>query len=239
MGLFDKKTCDICGGKIGLLGNRKVDDGNMCKDCAALLSPLMTDRRRTTLADIREHLAYREENKKRVDALNITRSYGNTEKVLIDDGMGCFIVSSSNRWQSGNPDVIDLSQVTGCSDEIRESRTELKTTDKEGKSVSYSPPRYDIDYDFYITIHVNSPWFSKLTLKVNSSRVKERYSVAYKEAEKHTQEIKEALSAIRDRRIEENEAAAQPKTAVVCPFCGASTMPDARGCCEFCGGAVK
>ena len=29
MGLFDKKYCDICGEKIGLLGNRKLDDGNL------------------------------------------------------------------------------------------------------------------------------------------------------------------------------------------------------------------
>ena len=34
MGLFDKKYCDICGEKIGLLGNRKLDDGNLCKECA-------------------------------------------------------------------------------------------------------------------------------------------------------------------------------------------------------------
>ena len=41
MGLFDKKICDICGEKIGLLGNRKLDDGNLCKDCAKKLSPLV------------------------------------------------------------------------------------------------------------------------------------------------------------------------------------------------------
>ena len=39
MGLFDKKICDICGEKIGLLGNRKLDDGNLCKNCAKKLSP--------------------------------------------------------------------------------------------------------------------------------------------------------------------------------------------------------
>ena len=39
MGLFDKKNCDICGEKIGLLGNRKLDDGNLCKNCASKLSP--------------------------------------------------------------------------------------------------------------------------------------------------------------------------------------------------------
>ena len=24
--LFEKKVCDICGGEIGMLGNRKLDD---------------------------------------------------------------------------------------------------------------------------------------------------------------------------------------------------------------------
>jgi hypothetical protein len=65
MGLFDKKFCDICGEKIGLLGNRKLEDGNMCKDCAGLLSPFTTDRRQTSLTEIKEHLAYRETNKPR------------------------------------------------------------------------------------------------------------------------------------------------------------------------------
>ena len=34
-------------------------------------------------------------------------------------------------------------------------------------------------------------------------------------------------------------AAAAPKTAVICPCCGATTMPDANGCCEYCGGALN
>lgn len=38
MGLFDKKYCDVCGERIGLLGNRKLEDGNLCKDCARKLS---------------------------------------------------------------------------------------------------------------------------------------------------------------------------------------------------------
>lgn len=36
---FDKKYCDICGEKIGFPGNKKVEDGNLCKNCAAKLSP--------------------------------------------------------------------------------------------------------------------------------------------------------------------------------------------------------
>ena len=32
--------------------------------------------------------------------------------------------------------------------------------------------------------------------------------------------------------------AAAPKKAVTCPYCGATTTPNASGQCEFCGGAV-
>ena len=73
MGLFDKigkafekKECAFCGGEIGMLGNRKLEDGNMCKKCAAKLSPFFSDRRRSTVADIQAQLDYREENKKAV-----------------------------------------------------------------------------------------------------------------------------------------------------------------------------
>ena len=38
---------------------------------------------------------------------------------------------------------------------------------------------------------------------------------------------------------EKIEQAAAPKTAVTCPYCGATTTPDASGCCEYCGGAVN
>lgn len=54
MGLFDKKYCDICGEKIGLLGNRKLENGNLCKNCAQKLSPWFSDRRNSAVASIRE-----------------------------------------------------------------------------------------------------------------------------------------------------------------------------------------
>ena len=38
MGLFDKKYCDVCGEKIGLLGNKKLEDG---KDIFKELKPLL------------------------------------------------------------------------------------------------------------------------------------------------------------------------------------------------------
>ena len=76
MGLFDKKYCDICGEKIGLLGNRKLEDGNLCKDCAKKLSPWFSDRRNSTVSELKEQLAYREKNRERAAQFRTTRSNG-------------------------------------------------------------------------------------------------------------------------------------------------------------------
>lgn len=236
--IFEKKSCDICGGEIGLLGNRKLEDGNLCKECAKKLSPFFSERRRSTVEQIREQLDYREANKDRVAGFNTTRTLGGDTKVLLDEDAQCFIVTSSLRWRDANPDVMDFSQVTGCDSEVRETRTEIYRENSEGHRESYDPPRYDIDYDVYLTIHVNSPYFDEITFKVNDSRIEERYSVEFREAERQANEIREALTSLRET-VRENVAAAKaPKVAVTCPFCGATTMPDANGRCEFCGGAI-
>lgn len=236
--IFEKKSCDICGGEIGLLGNRKLEDGNLCKECAKKLSPFFSERRRSTVEQIREQLDYREANKDRVAGFNTTRTLGGDTKVLLDEDAQCFIVISSSRWRDANPDVMDFSQVTGCDSEVRETRTEIYRENSEGHRESYDPPRYDIDYDVYLTIHVNSPYFDEITFKVNDSRIEERYSVEFREAERQANEIREALTSLRET-VRENVAAAKaPKVAVTCPFCGATTMPDANGRCEFCGGAI-
>ena len=66
MGLFDKKYCDICGEKIGLFGNRKLEDGNLCKDCARKLSPLFSEWRNSTVEDIKRQLAHHAKNEKKL-----------------------------------------------------------------------------------------------------------------------------------------------------------------------------
>jgi len=80
MGLFSAKFCDVCGGKIGLLGNRKLEDGNLCKDCANKLSPFFSERRKSTVEDIKRQLAYREANKAAVAAFHPTRTLGSGKK---------------------------------------------------------------------------------------------------------------------------------------------------------------
>lgn len=243
--MFEKKVCDVCGGEIGLLGNRKLEDGNLCKDCAKKLSPFFDDRRHSTVDSIKEQLAYREENKNAVDAFHVTRTLGDATKVLLDEDAGKFIVSSSSKWREENPDVIDFSQVTGCNLDIDENQSEIMRTDKEGKRVSYVPRRYKYSYQFYIKIHLNAPYFDEIRFRLTNRSVEVESSgnalggMPPKPADYHTfermgNEIVKALTDIRKNV----RAANQPKAAVNCPWCGATTIPDASGRCEYCGGAL-
>ena len=291
--LFDKKECAICGGEIGLLGNRKLEDGNCCKKCAAKLSPWFSDRRQSTVEEIKEQLAYREANQEKVAAFHVTRTLGESTKVLLDEDAGKFMVTSARSWQEANPDVLSFSDVTGCQLDIEEHKTEIEYKDQEGKRQSFNPRRYAYSYDFYIVIHVNNPYFNEIRFKLNSSSVDNdeetlldgpqamprarggirstagprpgirpgmpgrppmggmgmrggvwsnadevRVSVEYRQYEEMGNEIREALLQVRQEARDTAAAASAPKAAVTCPYCGATTTPDANGCCEFCGGAL-
>ncbi len=236
--LFEKKECDFCGGEIGLLGNRKLEDGNMCKKCAAKLSPYLTDRRHTTVQTMQEHLAYRERNQEQLKSFNVTKVMGNYTKVYVDEAKGWWLVANRQKFEEDNPDILALSQVTGCDVDIDESKSEIKKEDEEGKKVSYDPPRYDYSYNFYVTIHVNSEWFEKIRFKVNTSSIDRAHSVEYKEAEKTAREIQRTLTSEQEKIREQIRESTQPKAAVICPFCKATTTPDAQGRCEYCRGAI-
>ena len=254
MGLFDKKYCDICGERIGLLGNRKLEDGNLCKDCARKLSPWFSERRNSSVNEIKRQLEYREENRGRVVAFHITQTLGSGTKLLLDEDAGLFMVTSAKNIAEANPDVLALSDVTGCTLDVEESSRELLHEDKDGNEVSYNPPRYEYSYDFYIIVNVNNPYFNEMRFRINPSSVEispppsirpgvtlrfnPETNAEYKKYKQLGEEIRQILVKVRDDAREKIEQAAAPKTAVSCPYCGATTTPDASGCCEYCGGAL-
>ena len=200
MALFEKKFCDICGGRIGLLGNRKLEDGNLCKDCQRKLSPWFSDRRHSTVEEIRRQLAWREANKARVEAFTPTRSFGSLYKVLLDDDKRQFIVTRYSDWRAVNPDVLDFSDLRGCEIRIDEDREELLTKDGEGKEISYMPPRYKFSFDFSVCLALETPYFDEMRFDTAVS-VKEQdptigmigrreHGEAYREAERDLNAIK-------------------------------------------------
>ena len=190
MGLFDKKYCDICNEKIGFLGNRKLADGNLCKDCARKLSPFFSDRRESTVEDIRRQLAYREDNKARLAGFFHTREYGCRKKIYVDENMGAFVISSDRDYKDDNPDIIAFSQVVRCNKRVDEEKTERFYEDNEGNEKSYNPPRYDYSYEFYLEISVNSPWFDDITIELSDGqRPESKYSSEYHSLDRQADEV--------------------------------------------------
>ncbi|MEE1280726.1 MAG: DUF4428 domain-containing protein [Acutalibacteraceae bacterium] len=194
MGLFDKKFCDVCGEKIGLLGNRKLEDGNLCKNCAKKLSPFFDERRHSTVEQIKEQLAYREQNKSAVAKFKATKSYGNGKKVYVDLSANKFVVARGAGWRDDNPDVIDFSQVTSVNTDVKEHKREIYYTDPNGERKSYSPRRYEYSYEFKVTINVNSPWFDDINLELSeSNRPDSTYSPAYNDLMLQMNELSSVL----------------------------------------------
>ena len=167
MGLFDKKICDICGEKIGLLGNRKLDDGNLCKDCAKKLSPWFEERRHSTVEDIKRQLEYREKNKKAVMDFYITRQINTRNyNVFIDDNKGNFTVARKLDVNE-NPDIVPLSAIVQCRVDVDQQQHE-ETYTKDGENVSYQPPVYKYEFDYTMRIKVRTQWFDDMDFRLNT-----------------------------------------------------------------------
>lgn len=259
--IFEKKLCSVCGGEIKLLGNRKLEDGNLCKDCAKKLSPWFDDRRHSTVDEIRAQLQYREENRAQVAAFHNTRTLGRGTRLLLDEDARRFMITSARDLNEANPDVLSFSQITGCELDVEENaREETRTVkDKDGHShsESYVPPHIIYSYQFEIHVQVDHPYFNDMHFHVNEGSVEirpwlqgkiyrdgipelvRRMDPQYRETERQAREILQTLNDARVQVREEAAAAAKPKEAVLCPNCGASSIPDANGCCEYCGSALN
>ena len=174
--LFEKKACEICGGEIGLLGNRKLVDGDMCKKCAAKLSPWFEDHKESTVAQIKEQLAYREANAGELkNSFRPTKTLGEYYKMYVMYENGCpskFVVSNDSDYVGENADIIKFSDVTSCNVDIEEEQNELKRENDDGEEVSYNPPRYEVRYEFYVELGIDNPYFDKIRFKVNARTVK-------------------------------------------------------------------
>ena len=195
MGLFDKKVCDICGEKIGLLGNRKLDDGNLCKDCAKKLSPWFEERRHSTVEDIKKQLAYREQNKEAVRNFRVTRDLkaDNNYHVFIDDNHQKFAIGTKMDVET-NPDILDLSQVTSCRMDVEQDRTEEQYRDQNGEMRDYVPPRYKYSYKYKMMIGINSPWFDDMDFRLNTFSISSEKRDELMEVEQTGHQIIAALT---------------------------------------------
>lgn len=175
MGLFDvfkKKDCEICGKEVGVFGYKKLEDGEICKDCVKLLSPWFDDRRHSTVAQIKAQLAYREENRAALNGFRPTLAFGENYVLRAELEQGVpvrFVVETADSYMEENADLIRFQDVTAFEIDVDEYERELKMRNSEGEEVSYKPPRYEYSYDFYAEIHVNHPFFNDIRFRLNQN----------------------------------------------------------------------
>ena len=177
MGLFDvfkKKDCEICGKEVGMFGYKKLADGEICKDCVKLLSPWFEDRKGSTVAQIKDQIAYRERNAKEHENFTISRKIGDEEYFMYIEEVGGvptrFFVTSRSDYKAENPDIISFKDVISCVTDIQVRDEELKQRNSDGQMVSYRPPRYKHHHDFFIKMEIrNNPYFDDIKFRINGS----------------------------------------------------------------------
>ena len=177
MGLFDrfkKQDCEICGKEVGMFGYKKLEDGEICKDCVKLLSPWFEDRRHATVAQIKEQIAYREQNAKELESFEISRKIGDEEYIMyIEEVNGVptrFFVTNRSDYKAVNPDIISFKDIASCVTDIDVRDEEIKQKNAEGQMVSYRPPRFKHHHDFFIKMEIrNNPYFDDIKFRINGS----------------------------------------------------------------------
>ena len=195
MGFFEKKHCSICDKEIGLLGTVKLEDGVICKNCSGKLSPFFTGRKKTTVNEIKQQLAYREKNEKEVATFNPDVIIGDKTKVYVESGSGTFAVSNFTDWRKHNPDLLTRAMVNACDIEVKEHKDEVYGEDAEGNKVSYDPPRYNFAYEFLAHILVNHPYFDEIKFELSdpNKRPASQDSTAYIETAAMGRKLQAAL----------------------------------------------
>ena len=173
MGLFDvfkKKDCEICGKEVGVFGYKKLEDGEICKDCVKLLSPWFDDRRHSTVEQIKAQLAYREENRAALNTFRPTQAFGEyyTIRAELVQGVPTRFVVERDNYMEENADLISFKDVTSFEIDVDEDERELKYRNNNGEEVSYKPPRYEYSYNFYAKLYVNNPYFDDIRVRLNS-----------------------------------------------------------------------
>ena len=159
-----------------MFGYKKLEDGEICKDCLKLVSPWFDDRRHTTVAEIKEQIVYRQRNAKELENFTISRQIGEEAYIMyieeVDDIPTRFFVTNCSDYMEADPDSISFKDVVSCVTDVYEWDDEITQRDSEGNMVSCRPPRYEHHYDFFIKMEIrNNPYFDEIKFRINSSDI--------------------------------------------------------------------
>mgnify|MGYP002624184618 FL=1 len=237
MAIFEAKYCSLCETKLGLFGTQKLANGQLCKDCANKLSPLMSGIKRKTLGEIQSHLHYREENQKKMESFAPDQVFGNDKKIYVDTKQELFCISRSD-YRKANADLISFRQIQGIDVHIEEEKEEIFNQNEEGKAISFDPKKYSYEYKFLVEIDVDSPWFSSIKADLSDgNHPTEAWNDLFRKYEEELRTLRKVLCGTEMgdplwEVVKEEESSEEEKDIWVCGKCG---RENTGKFCAHCG----
>ena len=153
-------SCVLCGEETDEEFGLEVYDGWICENCAARLSPWISeeDLELAETEDLEEQLRLREENQSLLEDFTPTRSFylpGMTEKIYLDDESRRFLITEDLNILEENPDIISLDDVTDASVAVEDDRQEI------------GDHLYEYSYLLSVELSLDHPYLSDLSFSLH------------------------------------------------------------------------
>ncbi|MBR0137650.1 MAG: DUF4428 domain-containing protein [Erysipelotrichaceae bacterium] len=155
-------TCSVCGKKLTRYGSKKLKDGVLCRNCAKLASDWLDneDFARMSVDQIKDHLAYCQENLARIEQFKGLQVVEGKYSLYVDDSKREFVISKRDDLVKANADVFSL-------DQIKNMRIiERKYRQKEGS-------------DIFVELIMDHPQFDNVRFQVNEFNCLSKDSAEY------------------------------------------------------------
>ncbi len=155
-------VCSVCGRKLTRYGSKKLQDGVLCRNCAKLASDWLDneDYARMTIDQMKDHLAYCQENLARIEQFRGIKVIDGKYSLYFDDAKKEFVISKHDDLIKYNADVFSISQIKNM------RIIERKYRQKEGS-------------DILVELIMDHPQFDNLRFQVNEFGCLTRDSAEY------------------------------------------------------------
>lgn len=206
MGLFTKKeVCPICGTKLkGDLLLKIKDNVTLCKNCTAAVNMESSMVAQQSVDDIRRHLAYREENKKKYDVFQSNLDIKVGAYVFKTDETQHLWYCTSNK-KDKNPPLFLYSEIVGCQ-YTENGEPPVEEEKKSGLRALFGEKKEPVSIrSMKLHICLDNPYIQNIYIEMMelNDEIKSD-SMKYKSNRKAAAKVMEALEGMRqcDQRIQ-------------------------------------
>lgn len=162
MGLFDKKTCSVCGGKAKANSSEELRDGLLCKKCIKKVSPWFRFEPVTTVEQVKEHMEMHAQRQAEAETFPRDIQYGEgLQKLFLDSSQRKFMITDI---LGHDPAVYSADELQDCYLDKREglmnSEAEMRTSMKR-----------DYLYAFRVVMKIDDPFVKEIPFEFKAKPV--------------------------------------------------------------------